>query len=64
MNISLNIILDSISHYRNEVHIELPTDKTFRRISLLPNNTKIFDCDGVTGKMDADTGDKGLVFNN
>jgi sugar diacid utilization regulator len=36
MYISLNIILDSISHYRHEVHVELPTDKAFRRMSLLP----------------------------
>lgn len=36
MYISLNIILDSIEHYRYESHIELPSDLTFRRISLLP----------------------------
>jgi len=36
MNISLNIILDSISHYRYEAHIGLPTELSFRRISLLP----------------------------
>ena len=36
MNISLNIILDSISHYRYELHIGLPTELSFHRISLLP----------------------------
>jgi hypothetical protein len=36
MYISLNILLDSISHNRYEVFIDLPTDKAFRRISLLP----------------------------
>lgn len=36
MNISLNIILDSINHYRHELHVGLPTDISFRRISLLP----------------------------
>ncbi|NLL46941.1 MAG: hypothetical protein GX250_09135, partial [Clostridiales bacterium] len=36
MNISLNIILDSISHYRYELHISLPTSLSFCRISPLP----------------------------
>lgn len=43
MNISLNIILDSVSHYRHETYIDLPTDKSFHRMSLLPrelNNTQ------------------------
>ncbi len=36
VHISLNIILDSISHYKYELHIDLPSDITFRRIALLP----------------------------
>jgi len=38
MDISLNIILDSISHYRYELHISLPTSLSFRRISPLPRD--------------------------
>lgn len=38
MYISLNIILDSVSHYRHEIYIEQPTEKGFRRISLLPRD--------------------------
>ncbi len=40
MNISLNIILDSISHYRYELHISLPTELSFHCISLLPKEMR------------------------
>lgn len=36
MFISLNILLDSINHYRHALHIDLPTDIAFSRISFLP----------------------------
>lgn len=35
MNISLNIILDTISRYRFELHVKLPTAAAFRRVSIL-----------------------------
>lgn len=36
--ISLNIIIDSINNYRYEQYVDLPTDKAFRRLSLLPRD--------------------------
>ncbi len=35
IDISLNIILDTLSHYRYESYVELPSDITFNRISIL-----------------------------
>ena len=40
MDISLNIILDSISHYRYESYVGMPTDVTFRRVSILLRDVK------------------------
>jgi sugar diacid utilization regulator len=40
MQVSLNIILDRLRHYRYEVHIDMPTDIAFRRISLLPRDLR------------------------
>lgn len=38
MDISLNIILDKLSCHRYELHISLPTDLTFNRVSFLPRD--------------------------
>ncbi len=40
MDISLNIILDTLSHYRYESYVELPSDITFNRISILLRDIK------------------------
>ncbi len=45
MRISLNIILDSISHYEHELHVELPAKINFRRVLLLPKKTADIDPD-------------------
>jgi sugar diacid utilization regulator len=38
MDISLNIILDSINSYRQELYVDLPSDKAFSRVKLLPRD--------------------------
>lgn len=38
MDISLNIILDSLCQYRQELYIETPSDKVFSRCMQLPRN--------------------------
>ncbi|WP_073081819.1 PucR family transcriptional regulator [Sporobacter termitidis] len=40
MDISLNIILDRISHYRYEAYVNLPSDTVFRRVSILSREPK------------------------
>jgi len=40
IDISLNIILDTLSHYRYESYVELPSDITFNRISILLRDIK------------------------
>jgi sugar diacid utilization regulator len=40
MDVSLNIILDSISHYRYEAYVDLPSVTTFRRVSILLRDVK------------------------